>query len=109
MVSRLPEARMAKNKKWNKIIARIQALEDALAGLLKRKSAPGAKRKKAATKAPTQKPTKSKRKAPAQKAAPQPVKTRGQKSTSPKPRKKSLRIAAAENAPILPQPPIPSL
>ena len=35
---------MAKNKKWNKVIARIQALEDALAGLLSGK--PTAKRRK---------------------------------------------------------------
>ena len=36
-------------KKWNKVIARIQALEDAIAGLLMGKSATGkpAKRKKA--------------------------------------------------------------
>jgi hypothetical protein len=100
---------MAKNKKWNKVIARIQALEDALAGLLRGKSAHGTKRKKARKKAPAKKPAKSKRKAPVKKPAPKPVKVRPKKSTATKPRNKNLRVAVAENAPILPQPPIPSL
>ena len=107
MVSRLREARMAKNKKWNKVIARIQALEDALAGLLsakpKRKKAKKASAKKAAT---------SKRKAPAKKPAAKPAKARPEKRVAPrkaKARKKNLRAAMAESAAMLPQPPIPSL
>jgi len=104
---------MVKNKKWNKVIARIQALEDALAGLLSGKSASGAKRRKA-KKAPAKKtvtkPTKPKRKASAKKSVQKP---RAKKSVAAtparKPRKKNLRVAVAENAPILPQPPIPSL
>ena len=102
---------MAKNKKWNKVIARIQALEDALAGLLTGKSASGAKRKKAKKKkkAPAKKTARSKRKASAKKPAPKPVKARAQKSVTParKPRKKSQRVTVAESAPILP--PVPSL
>ena len=97
---------MAKNKKWNKVIARIQALEDALAGLLTGKSK--AKRKKT-KQAPAKKP--AKRKAPAKKAATaqSSTKTRAKKSAAAKPRKRNPRVAAAENAPILPQPPVPSL
>ncbi len=99
---------MAKNKRWTKLIARIQALEDALAGLLTGKSASGAKRRKA--KKASAKPTaKSKRKAPAKKPAPKSARTKKRAKAAPKPRKKNLRVAVAENAPILPQPPIPSL
>jgi hypothetical protein len=106
-----PEARMAKNKKWTKVIARIQALENALEGLLSGKSsAKRRKAKKAPAKKPAPKPAKSKRKAPAKKPAQKP---RAKKSVAAvparKPRKRNLRVAVAENAPILPQPPIPSL
>ena len=106
MVSRLREARMAKNKKWNKVIARIQALEDALAGLLSAKP----KRKKA--KASAKKAATSKRKAPAKKPAAKPTKAHPEKRAAPrkaKARKKNLRAAMAESAAMLPQPPIPSL
>ncbi|MBS0281764.1 MAG: hypothetical protein JSR25_11430 [Proteobacteria bacterium] len=103
---------MAKNKRWNKLIARIQALEDALAGLLTGKSASGAKRGKA-KKASAKPAAKSKRKAHAkkslQKPAPKSARAKKRAKAAPKPRKKNLRAAVAENAPILPQPPIPSL
>ncbi len=95
---------MAKNKKWNKVIARIQALEDALAGLLSGKNTKIRKVKKAKAAAPSK--AKSKRKTSAQK----PVKARAQKSaTARKPRKKKPRVVVADAAAILPQPPFPSL
>jgi len=92
---------MAKNKKWNKVIARIQALEDALAGLLSGRSASSAKRRKA-KKSAAKTASRSGRKAAARKAAPKPAKPRAKKSASPvrKPRKRNPRTAAS--APILP-------
>lgn len=97
---------MAKNKKWNKLIARIQALEDALAGLLSGRSASGTKRKKA-KKAAAKTASKPKRKTAAKKSAPKPP--RAKKSAARKPRKKNPRIVVAESALILPQPPVPTL
>lgn len=99
---------MAKNKKWNKVIARIQALEDALAGLLTGKTASGAKRRKTKKKKTPARKT-ARRKTSAKKPAPKPAKARAQKRAAParKPRKKGQRVTVAENAPILP--PVPSL
>jgi hypothetical protein len=97
-------------KKWNKVMARIQALEDALAGLLsgkapKRKTAKKAKKAKAKTKARKPNAKKAARAAtarPARKAA---------KTPAPKKRtaKTKRRIAVAEAAPILPQAPLLAL
>jgi hypothetical protein len=113
MVSHLRRQNMA--KKWNKVISRIQALEDALAGLLSGKSAKRKKAKKKATakatakvktkakpkrKASTKKPIKKKTAKPARAAAP---------ARKVKPSRKKLRIVVAENAPILPQAPLLSL
>jgi hypothetical protein len=91
---------MAKNKKWSKMIARIQVLEDALAGLLSAK--PRKTRKPAKAKA-----AKSKR----VKAAPKPAKAVPKKSrpavkTAKRSRKKTVREIVAENAPILPGVPV---
>jgi hypothetical protein len=96
-----PEAYMAKNKRWNKLIARIQALEDALASLLSAKP----KRKKA-KKASAKTATKSRHKTSAKKPAPKVAKAR------PAPRKAKARkrkLRAAESAAMLPQPPVPTL
>ncbi|MBN9544629.1 MAG: hypothetical protein J0I19_04095 [Alphaproteobacteria bacterium] len=97
---------MAKNKKWNKVIARIQALEDALAGLLSGRSA---SQRKKAKKAKAKTASRPKRKAVAKKSAPKPAKPRAKKSAAParKPRKRNPRVA--ESALILPQPPVPAL
>ena len=103
---------MAKNKKWGKVIARIQALEDALAGLLgakppKQRKAPKAKAKKPAK---TSRP-KSKR----SKVAPKPVKAAPRKASRPalktakRARRKTARQIIAENAPIIPGMPVGSL
>lgn len=102
---------MAKNKKWNKVIARIQALENALAGLLsgkstpmrkkaKKKAAAPVKAKKAARKPVARKPPRKKVAKPARAVSPQ-RKTKG--------RKKNLRVTVAENAPIMPAAPLLSL
>jgi len=108
---------MAKNKKWNKVVARIQALEDALAGLLsgmtgtkRRKTKKAPAKKKSKSKAPARKPAKTRKltktSKPTKKSAASSTPAR---QTKPRKKKKNLRVAVAENAPILPQPPIPSL
>jgi len=102
---------MAKNKKWNKVIARIQALEDALASLLSGKTAPTrkkakkkaavpAKAKKAARKPVARKPVRKKAAKPAHAVSPQ---------RKTKALKKNLRVTVAENAPIVPAAPLLSL
>jgi hypothetical protein len=104
---------MAKNKKWNKVIARIQALEKALAGLLSKKPSTGTKRKKA-KKTPAKTKPKAKA-APKQKAlAKRPARKRtNKKAPVSAPRKtktrKSLRVVVAENAPVPFQAPLLSL
>lgn len=97
---------MAKNKKWNKVIARIQALENALAGLLSGKPRKTKKAKKA--KSP---PARAKAKSKSGKSTTKRAKTKtgALPARKSKPRKKNLRVAVAEAAPILPQPPIPAL
>jgi len=94
-------------KKWNKLVARIQALEDAVAALLsgtgKKKPRRKSKKKTAARKA-VQKTAgrakaspRAKGKSPARKSI---------KAAKKAPRRKSsLRVAVAEAAPILPQVP----
>jgi hypothetical protein len=101
-------------KKWNKVIARIQALENAIAGLLTGKSATRkkAKRKsakkkvsaKAAPKAKAPSKTKAKKKTAKPARAAKPA-----RKSARKPRKANSRIAVAQNAPILPLTPLPSL
>jgi hypothetical protein len=99
---------MAKNKKWSKMIARIQALEDALAGLLSAKPRKTRKPAKAKAAKPARTPrAKSKR----VKAAPKPAKAVPKKSrpavkTAKRSRKKTVREIVAENAPILPGVPV---
>jgi hypothetical protein len=116
---------MAKNKKWSKVIARIQALEDALTGFLsakprKKHKAPKtkakAKAKKSAAPAKRAKPAAKKTARAAKAAKPtraaKPVKAaRPVKAAKPvkRPRKKTPREIAVENAPILPGVPLGTL
>jgi hypothetical protein len=101
---------MAKNKKWSKVIARIQALEDALAGLLTAK--PRKTRKPAKAKIKAAKPAKARRatakrgKAAAKPAKAVPKKSRPAVKTAKRSRKKTVREIVAENAPILPGVPV---
>jgi hypothetical protein len=104
---------MAKNKRWSKVIARIQALEDALAGLLTAK--PRKTRKPAKAKIKAAKPAKARRAtAKRGKAAAKPAKAASRKSrpaakTTKRARRKTARQIAAENMPIMPGMPVGSL
>jgi hypothetical protein len=107
-VRRRKDHAMAKNKKWSKLAARIQALEDALAGLLsvksprkRKKSKPKAKPKikSAAGKRKTAKPAKAASAKASQPAA----------KTAKRSRRKSARAIVAENMPIVPGVPVGSL
>ena len=103
---------MAKNKKWSKVIARIQALEDALAGLLTAKP----RKKRKTPKAKATKPVKTSRaRSKRSKAAPRPAKAAQRKASRPaaktakRGRRKTAREIVAENLPIVPGVPVGSL
>jgi hypothetical protein len=101
-VRRRKDHAMAKNRKWSKLVARIQALEDALAGLLSAK--PPRKRKKAKAKSAAGKRKTAK---PA-KAAPGKT-SRPAAKTARRARRKSARAIMAEAMPIVPGMPVGSL
>jgi hypothetical protein len=95
-------------KKWNKLLARIQALEDAVAALLsgtgKKKTGRKAKKKSAPGK-PGRK-TASRAKSTARAVGKSPVRKSAKAAKKAPRRKSSLRVAVAEAAPILPQTPL---
>jgi hypothetical protein len=109
-VRRRKDHAMAKNKKWSKLVARIQALEDALAGLLSVKSPRKRKKSEAKPKAkPKIKSAAGKRKtAKPAKAAPRKT-SRPATKTAKRYRRKSARAIVAENMPIVPGVPVGSL
>jgi hypothetical protein len=97
---------MAKNKKWSKLVARIQALETALAGLLSAK--PPRKRKKSTAKPKTKSATGKRKTAKPAKAAPGKT-SRPATKTAKRARRKSARHILAEAMPIVPGVPVGSL
>ena len=94
-------------RKWNKLIARIQALEDAVAALLsgasRKKTRRKAKKKVASPKAGRK--TASRAKAAARTARKSPARKSAKARKKSPSRKSRLRVAVAEAAPILPQVP----
>jgi hypothetical protein len=105
-VRRRKDHAMAKNRKWSKLVARIQALEDALAGLLSAK--PPRKRKKSKTKSKTQSAAGKRKTAKPAKAAPRKT-SRPAAKTARRARRKSARAIMAEAMPIVPGMPVGSL
>ena len=93
-------------KKWNKLVARLEALEDAFAELLSGKAAAKrTKRKKTKKAAPAKRKN---RKAPApRKAAAMTVPRKA--ATKPARKKRKPRILAAAAASMIPQAPLESL
>jgi hypothetical protein len=94
-------------KKWNKLVARLEALEDAFAKLLSGKAAiKGTKRKKAKKAAPAKRKSRK---------APMPVPRKPAAMTAPRKaatksarKKRKPRILAAA-APMIPQAPLESM